>query len=229
MNTFKHSGDLGDIIYSLPTIRALGGGILCLDPKGGENRIGYKTKLNSNSIKSIKDLLKAQSYIHDVVEWNYQPIRYDLDKFRNHLKYNNLCDSHLAAFDLSLSEKNTAWLAIDPLVIKDKPIIFSRSCRYQSNHLLWEYLCNSVDLSKVLFIGHRKEHEIFELAFNIKVDYLETPNLLDAARVIAGCDEVFCNPSVIHAIAQGFHKNITLEVFRLFPSTMFDRPGVRNL
>ena len=31
--------------------------------------------------------MKAQSYIHDVVEWDYQPIRYDLDNFRNHLKY----------------------------------------------------------------------------------------------------------------------------------------------
>jgi hypothetical protein len=33
---FKHSGDLGDIIFSLPTIRALGGGLLYLDPNGGE-------------------------------------------------------------------------------------------------------------------------------------------------------------------------------------------------
>jgi hypothetical protein len=34
---FKHSGDLGDIIFSLPTIRALGGGTLYLDPAGGQN------------------------------------------------------------------------------------------------------------------------------------------------------------------------------------------------
>lgn len=33
--TFKHSGDLGDIIFALPAVRALGGGILYLDPDGG--------------------------------------------------------------------------------------------------------------------------------------------------------------------------------------------------
>ena len=35
VKTFLHSGDLGDIIYSLPTIRKLGGGILYLDITGG--------------------------------------------------------------------------------------------------------------------------------------------------------------------------------------------------
>ena len=35
MPTFKHSGDLGDIIFALPAVRALGGGTLLLDPQGG--------------------------------------------------------------------------------------------------------------------------------------------------------------------------------------------------
>ena len=36
MKTFKHSGDMGDIVFSIPTVRALGGGVLYLDPDGGQ-------------------------------------------------------------------------------------------------------------------------------------------------------------------------------------------------
>ena len=56
MKTFKHSGDMGDIIFSLPTIRALGGGVLYLDPRGGqkESTVSWKnfenTKLTPESI-----------------------------------------------------------------------------------------------------------------------------------------------------------------------------------
>ena len=35
VKTFKHSGDIGDIIYSLVTIKKMGGGILYLDTSGG--------------------------------------------------------------------------------------------------------------------------------------------------------------------------------------------------
>ena len=73
VKTFKHSGDLGDIIYSLPTIRALGGGILYLDPEGGANdkyvrdqSVDGRTRLNKLTIDSLTPLLEAQPYIEKV-------------------------------------------------------------------------------------------------------------------------------------------------------------------
>ena len=51
--TYKHSGDMGDIIFSLPVIKHFGTGILYLDPNGGEGCLTGaapsrgKTKLNS--------------------------------------------------------------------------------------------------------------------------------------------------------------------------------------
>ena len=89
MNTFKHSGDLGDIIYSLPTIRALGGGILYLDPAGGESDpyiraqcVDGKTRLNKQTIDFLSPLLKLQPYITDVRYWNGEKVTYNLDEFR---------------------------------------------------------------------------------------------------------------------------------------------------
>ena len=69
MNTFKHSGDIGDIIFSLPTIKALGGGKLYLDPEGGESSPYVKwmhktrTKLNAKTIESLRPVLELQQHL----------------------------------------------------------------------------------------------------------------------------------------------------------------------
>lgn len=228
-HTFKHSGDLGDIIYSLPTVKALGGGVLYLDKNGGRGSLDIPTKLDSTGIRSVKDLLLLQPYIYDVLEWSGQRVDYDLDLFRDHLDVGNLCDCHLAAFNLPVVLKEEKWLEVPGKSISGKSVIFSRSCRYQSNHIFWEKICRTIDLDKVFFVGHRKEHEIFEMAFSTKVDYVDTPTLLDAACLIDGVDEIYCNQNVIHAISQGLHKNIYLEVFRLYPNTIFNRFGVTNV
>ena len=78
MKTYKHSGDLGDIIFSLPVISSNGKGILYLDPNGGEKEplvswSNYdKTKLTKESIDKIKPLLEQQDYIHEVRYWNLE-------------------------------------------------------------------------------------------------------------------------------------------------------------
>ena len=60
MKTFKHSGDLGDIILSLPAVSSMGGGVLYLDPQGGEREdlVSWatytRTKLSEEAILSLK-------------------------------------------------------------------------------------------------------------------------------------------------------------------------------
>src|SRR2546430_16669588 len=60
---FYHSGDLGDIIYALPAIRALGGGTLYLGP---EIRLPFKVRtrqqFNWTSFEALAPLLRFQPY-----------------------------------------------------------------------------------------------------------------------------------------------------------------------
>src|SRR5580765_1733925 len=113
--TFKHSGDLGDIIFSLPTIRALGGGVLYLDPTGGETEPRVKeplklrthTKLTAAAIDSLRPLLLLQEYIADVRFWGGEPVDHNLDEFRRSAPQLNLADAHLQAFDLPTSNRDT--------------------------------------------------------------------------------------------------------------------------
>ena len=101
-HTFKHSGKLGDIIYSLPTIRALGGGVLhlaeCPELKFGSREIG-----------AILPLLRVQPYIRGVKIWDGTPVDYDLDSFRSgRVDRTNLASLFLSQFGISDSERDRA-------------------------------------------------------------------------------------------------------------------------
>ena len=59
MKTFKHSGKCGDIIFSLPTIEMMGGGILY---------IPEHSPIGQNIYSNMKPLLEKLPYIHEVRE-----------------------------------------------------------------------------------------------------------------------------------------------------------------
>ncbi len=229
--TFKHSGDTGDIIFSLPAIRALGGGVLYLDPDGGFSNPLVKfadkvrTKLNAASIQSLAPVLTQQPYIEAVKEWHGEPVDYDLDEFRRHIRFNNLSDSHLAAFKLPTTERDTAWLKIaDPIFVEGRPVVISRSVRYHSNYSYWEqHLPALKDLA--IFVGYPKDHEIFEYTFGHAIPYHPTPDITTLARVIAGCRKFVGNQGLPHALAEGMKKNLVNEMYRIYPSAVFKRPG----
>ncbi|HEX4792934.1 MAG TPA: hypothetical protein VH370_04030 [Humisphaera sp.] len=235
MRTFKHSGDLGDIIFALPAMRALGGGILYLDPAGGESEplvrlclpTEGRTKLTAATIESVRPLLLLQEYVADVRVWSGEKVDINLDQFRAHISAPNLADSHLRAFGLPTSHRDSAWLRVDvPLPQAGFPIVINRTVRFACNHEFWEDFLPTY-YREALFVGFPKEHEFFEFTFGFPIRYMPTPTILDLARVIAGGEEFAGNPSLAHAIAEGMKKNKTLEVYRLLPNVVFPRPGAR--
>src|SRR6188508_2714741 len=110
MKTFKHSGDIGDLIYALPTIRALGGGFLYL-AKSDFTRV----PMMAGSKANIESLLLAQSYIKGLALWMGESIDYDLDKFREEWDTrDNIAEQHLKTFGLPVSEVEEPWLEVTP-------------------------------------------------------------------------------------------------------------------
>jgi hypothetical protein len=229
--TFRHSGDLGDIIFSLPAVRALGGGILYLDPEGGESSplVKYwdktRTRLNAQTITSLKPLLLRQPYVKDVRFWAGEAVDYHLDEWRRHGGLHNISDSHLAAFGLPSTERDRAWLEFsDPIRIEGKPIVLARSVRSQSNYSYWEWRLPSIKHQSV-FVGLPKEYEIFVYTFGHEVTYYPTPDILTLARVIAGCELFIGNQSLPHALAEAMKKRLVNEYFRPDPAAIFRREG----
>ena len=236
---FKHSGDMGDIVFSLPVIKELGGGILYLDPEGGEQEplVAWnnynKTKLDEKSIDNLKPILEAQDYIKEVKLWEPSvKIDYNLDKFRQHVKFNNLTASHLDAFgllDKMETWTHTPWLEIKPKSLPEgKTTILARSCRVHSNYSFWEQLDDAI-IDASVFVSHPKEFEYFLYTFPRyigRIERLNTPALADLASYICACDLFIGNQGLPHALAEGMKKKIVNEVYRVYPSCLFKRKNV---
>jgi hypothetical protein len=231
--TFKHSGDMGDIIYALPVIRAMGGGVLYMDPEGGLKSplvkwVGRdRTKLSAATIESAMPLLRLQPYLEDVRMWEGQSVEFDLDLFRQNIRFNNLSDSHLAAFNLPLTERDMAWLIVDtPTPVPDRPLVLARNLRYHGNDAFWEAFLPQIK-NRAIFVGSPLEHQSLVAAFGHEIEYHPTATILDLARVLAGCQQFIGNEGLPRAIAEGLKLNVINEYGRLYPNTIFRRPGAQ--
>jgi hypothetical protein len=241
MKTFKHSGDLGDIVYALPAIEALGGGALLLDITGGANEpacmaqcIDKKTKFNRGGYEFIAPLLREQPYVEQVAVWNGEAVDYNLNQFRfkfndpkTRSKTRNLLDLHLDAFGLPVHDPDAAWLRCGPPIALDRKIVISRSPRMQSN-FPWFVVRKHYFRDNGVFIGLPKEHELFEYTFDTTIPYHPTKNALAMARVIAGCDLFIGNSTFALALAIGLGRvSIVQELEPHFPTTHFE--GKKNM
>ena len=234
MRTFKHSGDIGDIVYALYAIKKMGGGKLYLDPTGGETDIACinqcidkKTKFNLNSLNYLKPLIEAQDYITEVSVWGGEICDYNLNNFR--LKYNDgtcrtntLIDNQLEALNLPLyTDHNESWIKVDNSIKLDRKTLITRTPRYQSN-FAW-FQSNKFKIrDTAIFVGLPKEHEYFEWTFDIKVPYLPVKDALEMAIVLNSCKAFISNQTSTLGIAIGMGTvSIMQEVDPRVPNCVF--------
>lgn len=232
MKTFKHSGDMGDIIYSLPSMKALGGGVLFLDPLGGPSNKYIKkqcpdgrTNLNKKSIDFMAPLLKSQSYISDVRYFNNENIDYDLDNFRDYLtrterRSDNLVDCSLQSLGFNFDKCNDSWIDVSPINI-GKKIVIAYSPRRQGNYAWMKFNLKNI-VKDSIFIGLEKEHEFFEWIYSIKIDYYKESSIMDLCSLIKGSELVISNSTFMLSLAIGMnHPNIIQQVDYRNNSTVF--------
>lgn len=229
---FYHSGDLGDIIYSLPTVKAMGGGSVYLGP---DNKSGMKTRelLTENRVKLIAPLLTTQSYVKAVQYAESVPdnVTINLNKFRVNLLRTrcdvrpgmNLVRAHLLTFGLPLGLDRDPWLTVPTAIQHGYPVVVARSSRYHNSRFDWKQVVRRYR-NQMVFVGLPDEYFAFCAQFG-KVDYRPTGDLLELARVIAGCKVFIGNQSCPLAIAVGLGKPVILEECYWTSNCVFDRPN----
>lgn len=224
MKSFKHSGDLGDIIYALPIIKRLGGGKLFLN-------INSETKFNIHGYHAIAPLLEYQKYINSVSLYNGEHVDYDLDLFRSRIGLGggNLTDWQSYPFGLGEEIWKEVWLDA-PGEITSEFHVISKSERYLNPNVDWTKLCEPYWRSSV-FVGLKKEHEIFLEETGYDVPFIETKTLLELAIVIKGSgDGVFIgNCSSPYAIAEGLKKNCIQVVDWNAMSCIYERDNIKYI
>lgn len=202
---FCHSGATGDIVFSLPTIRAMGGGKLII------------TNFHKQRAESITKLIEVQPYISSV-EWSeLKPsYAYDLDKFRQHAgHHSNLVEAHFKGQGILIDKWQDGWLTLPEnvnIINGVRYSIINRTTNYADPNCDWakevEYLETISDV--VYFIGYPEEYLLFQDKFKTNAkyfacDFLEGAYLIQKAVMFTGCYSAWST------IAMGLGINYRME------------------
>lgn len=219
-----HSGNAGDVIYALPTIKKIHeitrvpiNLYLRLD-KPLPAPIWSNTKhtmgsvmINQSMANMLFPLLSSQTYIQNCEAYNNQKIHIDLDFFRN--KTISLSNSNLARWCSYVTgftpELWKPWLHTEPNPTYADKIILARSERYRNSTISYSFL---KDYKNTVFIGVKSEYEDMKKAIP-DLKWLQVKNFLELAQIIAGCKVFIGNQSFPYSIAEGLKTSRILEAY----------------
>lgn len=221
---FKHSGNLGDIIYALPSIdkycslykKRAEILIVIGAPMWLPNNLTHPSgavMVTRSGAEMLQPLLLSQSYIESVVLAEYSEgskpqCDIDLDGFRQCGKF-NLAMGHIARYYQTLfgfaPDLEQPWISFDNST-KSGDIVVARSSRYRNPNLDYSFLKGW----KVKFAGVKSEYNDFLLAVP-DAEHVTFDNFLDLAAFIAQSRLVIANQTFIYSIAEGLKIGRILE------------------
>lgn len=211
--TYAHGGNAGDIIASLPLIRAAGGGRLYLRldvPANYSMRHPCgSVRLTAEMASSLLPLLRGCDYLSSVGIWNGEPIDLDLDAARDlpdaDYRRIHLARMYAYAFPGYSLDLCSPWLTV-PSIAGDYFVI-NRTLRYRSPWI--DYGC--LASLPCVFVGLESEHSDFERRY-FRLPYRPCSDLAEVAGVIAGSWGFVGNQSCAWWIAEGLKVRRVLEV-----------------
>lgn len=233
MNSFKHSGTSGDLIYSLAIMKKLGGGEFYLHLNqidwigqhfyGNQNGGPHRGRMNMQDFQFMKSFMESQEYItkFGVLDPATTEISHNLDKFRAPFvghpgNYLDLYSSVFGVTDEQIKKeiRLTPWLSVpSPTIIDGRTIVINRTDRWlppnpSPQWITWKH--QGLD-EKSLFVGLPHEYELFRKNIGWNIPFVETKTMLELASVIDGGEAFIGNQSQCLAIAIGLGKKFVCE------------------
>jgi hypothetical protein len=247
MNSFRHSGKLGDIIYSLPAVKSLGGGSYFVDHRTEYLR---KPPLGKQAAKMMTDLLLTQHYIQHAALYDGQPVTCDLDRFREiavgvhffngvraqtnritGMLFGGLAEQTRAQLipkieiDLPQCHWECAALPgkanVEPWLsgINKKRVADIVICKTNRHPGKLEWNVLRPFAQKAVFIGFETEHVAFSCS-HFLVEFYKATDLVDLAEVIAGAKLFVGNQCFGLALADAMSLPRVVEVWDESPNRM---------
>ena len=207
MNTFLHTGHIGDIIAFLPTIRALGGGKLII-----KDHDKSWHPMNGFRYESVKPLLEKQNYITSV-EYNDHPDRVDFDNthwrqckdgYAGYRENTLLSDIQAEYWNANISYD--PWIDVEASKETKDRIIITRTDRYRNYNFPIRKILKHIG-DRALYVGTSDEWNTFQGELGVNIEHHKTESLLNVAQAIKGSDMLVCEQSCTWWIAIGMgHK-----------------------
>lgn len=224
MKSYKHSGTLGDIIYSLALVKHFGGGEFYLHLGqinwivkhyyGGQPLPFHQGRMTVQDFEFMQSFMQAQSYISKFapLDPGASEITHNLDRFRPLFVGHpgNYVDIYAEAFDIrdpamQRQLRQEPWLTVpQPRTISGKNYVINRTARWSDPHCLetWQDILEQAG-DQALFVGLAQEHQEFQQWTGLTLDWQPTETLLDLAEIIAGAEQFIGNQSVALSLAIG--------------------------
>lgn len=191
-------------------------------------------------IDFIMPLLEVQPYISNAKVWDNDQVTFDLrdhykyvadleggartGKWENWRGNQTQCYAMLCGLDVKENERALLldpWLTVtDPIVIPGKPIVINRTPRHIKRELAgspineqWaSWIADNHLEETAVFVGSKAEHEAFCKLHDCQIEYYPVKDMLQLARVIAGCEQFIGNQSMPLSLAIGLGKTFWCEV-----------------
>jgi hypothetical protein len=223
VRTFKHSGNLGDIIYALPTIMALGSGILHIAtgdyPPLISAEAPHPIPLSSDIVDQMVAFLKIQPYLKDVKPYGGEVVDYDLDCFREYVVNDralwkvHLAYWHLKTFNVRFDLWQRWLFNIASSYVNDIVVTYSVNNATHCGVFNWRVLEDYID--KCIFLGFENEYYEFKKYTGLEISFLKAKNIVELAQVIKGSKLLISNQSFCFALAEAMKHPRVLDVLRL--------------
>jgi hypothetical protein len=185
--SFSHCWKMGDVIYSLPAVKHMGGG-------------HYYLSGNYLTSTSFVDFLLKQPYIFSCHSLNGQKVNY---AFGKQGITGDLITTHFRVCKINPPHSINPWLVGDKSD-KEYSIVVNVTDRWRGEKIDFSFMN---DFNEVYFVGFKNEfHRI-----NFKAKYIYTPNFNDFAKIINSCKVFVGSPSVAVALAVGFGKPVLID------------------
>jgi len=218
----NHSGNAGDIIYALATLKRIheSTGVkinLYLKLSKPRNMPSHMTHplgavmLNQKMVDMLVPLILSQSYIAKCEAYNGQQIHIDLDFFRSKLipiDHGNIARwcGYLTGITPQLWKN---WLTVEPDKSYANTLIIARSERYRNASVNYSFLQKYSDL---VFVGVASEYDDMRKAIPT-LKWVQVDDFLKLAQIIAGCKLFIGNQSFPFSLAEALKVPRILEVY----------------
>lgn len=220
---FTHSGNIGDVLWSIPFMTHATKGERVAD-------IYVKPKLyeHGDQVSAIEDLLLKQDCVRSVIpfvppdnNWSdhYWPgltMDYDLDaaRWQRGRGYIYHIKRYFDTFNVPYNAPQNPWMKVDNMPYshtaphpKDYALI-CLSPRWNGEYVVdWTRVYQQIKErhKNFYFIGFTSECERFNRMYG-EVEQLFTNNMLEVTRLIRDAEAVYCNQGPVLVISAGLSK-----------------------
>jgi len=228
MSIFRHSGDLGDIIYFLSVAKGIGGkhSIYLVD----RHNVSPFTNLMTPRAGLIIPLITAQPYMQNAACLEDEP-DVDMCPFRMfHSTTTTLVAAQATYYNMVTSSLcketgETPWLETGSNPKPSGRVLVARSPRYNNPFFPWPEIVEYYG-DRVQFVGSDQEYSTFCNAFG-NVDRLIVTDFLQLSIHIQNCSLFIGNQSSPMSIAVGLGQRIIQEVCLHQPDCIFKRENAK--